>query len=89
LCYCGAVKIILCVYNTPLDIDPYYYWISRNRQLVIVITIVLGNRMAANQTTDCDIDNCPGVAEDPSLVCIVCGASVHPTCFKSAVRKLS
>ncbi len=56
---------------------------------MIIITIVLGNRMAANQMTDCDIDNCPGVAEDPSLFCIVCGASVHPTCFKSAVRKLS
>ncbi len=23
------------------------------------------------------------------MVCIICGASVHPTCFKSTVRKLS
>ena len=42
-------------------IDPYYYWTSRNRQLVIVITSVFGNIMPTEKKTDCCIDNCPGV----------------------------
>jgi hypothetical protein len=29
------------------------------------------------------------VLEEPSLVCVICGASVHPACFKSSVRKLA
>jgi hypothetical protein len=77
------------VFYEPLVIDPYYYWTSRNRQLVIVITSVFGNIMPTEKKTDCCIDNCPGVLEEPSLVCIICGASVHPACFKSSVRKLA
>ena len=36
--------------------------------------------------TECDIDNCPGVAEDASLSCVLCEAVVHPTCFKAVIR---
>jgi hypothetical protein len=89
LCCCVFVRIILCIFSEPLVIDPYYYWISRNRKLLIVSTIVLGNRMPTEKKTDCFIDNCLGVLEEPSLVCVICDASVHPACFRSGVRKLA
>jgi hypothetical protein len=38
--------------------------------------------------TECDIDNCPGVAEDTSLSCVLYQAVVHPTWFKAVVKKL-
>ncbi len=69
-------------------VDHYHYWIGSNRHLLIVVTTVIGNTMATEQKTDCDIDNCPGASEEPTGVCVICGASVHPTCFKSTVRKL-
>ncbi len=56
---------------------------------MIIIIIVLGNKMPTEKKTNCCIDNCLGVLEEPSLVCIICSASVHPACFKSSVRKLA
>jgi hypothetical protein len=55
---------MFCVFFEPVVVDHYHYWIGRNRQLVIVLTTVIGNTMAAERKTDCDIDNCPGVSEE-------------------------
>jgi len=42
-----------------------------------------------NQLTECDVDNCPGVCEEASLLCVICLAAVHPTCFMTTISKLS
>jgi hypothetical protein len=42
-----------------------------------------------NQLTECDVDNCPGLCEEASLLCVICLAAVHPTCFMMTISKLS
>jgi hypothetical protein len=42
-----------------------------------------------NQLTECDVDNCPGVCEEASLLCVISLAAVHPTCFTTTISKLS
>jgi len=42
-----------------------------------------------NQLTECDVDNCPGLCEEASLLCVICLAAVHPTCFTMTISKLS
>jgi hypothetical protein len=42
-----------------------------------------------NQLTECDVDNCPGLCEEASLLCVICLAAVHPTCFMTTISKLS
>jgi hypothetical protein len=42
-----------------------------------------------DQLTECDVDNCPGLCEEASLLCVICLAAVHPTCFMMTISKLS
>ena len=36
----------------------------------------------------CDIDNCKGTDAEPDMVCILCEAGVHGSCFHASIRKL-
>ncbi len=76
----------------PLQLFPYYYFIGKRADFVIVIPIIIPTTAIECPTpqkkTECDIDNCPGVAEDTSSSCVLCEAVVHPTCFKAVIRKL-
>jgi hypothetical protein len=42
-----------------------------------------------DQRTECHVDNCPGLCEEASLLCVICLAAVHPTCFTMTISKLS
>ncbi len=36
----------------------------------------------------CDIDNCVGLVEAPAMVCLLCEADIHESCFTEQIRKL-
>jgi hypothetical protein len=36
----------------------------------------------------CDIDNCVGLMEAPAMVCLLCEADIHESCFTEQIRKL-
>jgi hypothetical protein len=41
----------------------------------------------SNQLTEGDVDNCPSVCEEASLLCVICLAAVHPHPMQLAPTK--
>ena len=62
-------------------------------QTALILSLHLLLKMSApkpsNQLTEGDVDNCPSVCEEASLLCVICLAAVHPTCFMTTISKLS
>jgi hypothetical protein len=81
----GVLSVVAAI-NAAVTTDMSTLAVRNDSARTAPLVVVTGN--SNGKIIFCDIDNCVGLMDPPAMVCLLCEADIHGSCFTDHIRKL-